>query len=175
MNLNVLEDWIYLYYLNLRAGHKYVELFLRTEFICIIWTGRQIRLLVFCSWGLNLFVLFERIGGIVYSPKGSWGLNLFVLFELIRRDWIYPDVLEDWIYLYYLNNSFFSTDGFNVLEDWIYLYYLNQVSGVIKQFRFLRTEFICIIWTQKGSWWHRERFLRTEFICIIWTVKCLKN
>ena len=34
----VLKDWIYLYYLNGLAFIKGMLLFLRIEFICIIWT-----------------------------------------------------------------------------------------------------------------------------------------
>ena len=34
-----------------------------------------------CSWGLSLFVLFERIYGALGGDYSSWGLSLFVLFE----------------------------------------------------------------------------------------------
>ena len=33
------------------------------------------------SWGLSLFVLFERSAWRNGSDDGSWGLSLFVLFE----------------------------------------------------------------------------------------------
>ena len=124
--------------------------FLRIEFICIIWTDWYPLLISSCSWGLNLFVLFERSEYIVHAWIGSWGLNLFVLFERIRsgvgklavlEDWIYLYylnplafvglqglVLEDWIYLYYLNSSIVASLSMPVLEDWIYLYYLNRRS-----------------------------------------------
>ena len=102
----VLEDWIYLYYLNHIEYRFMVLQFLRTEFICIIWT-------------VNVFLI---------NGLGSWGLNLFVLFE---RSQILHGVL-------------------NVLEDWIYLYYLNSDFTWVYDILFLRTEFICIIWTLNG-------------------------
>ena len=99
--------------------------FLRIEFICIIWTIRILKLIKERSWGLNLFVLFER-------EEKSHAQRL---------------VLEDWIYLYYLN-------GDNSGTDWE---------------TFLRIEFICIIWTVGAIYTRRRLFLRIEFICIIWT------
>ena len=83
--------------------------------------------------------------------SSSWGLNLFVLFEPTPLHVIYPTVLEDWIYLYYLNSLFCCSSWYFVLEDWIYLYYLNatRIGRVIAQF--LRIEFICIIWTYKDK------------------------
>ena len=42
-----------------RACHG-SELFLRTKFICIIWTGVCWMNNIIGSWGLSLFVLFER-------------------------------------------------------------------------------------------------------------------
>ena len=99
----VLEDWIYLYYLNEQNSHSPSRVFLRIEYICIIWTQDLLNNTSLGSWGLNLFVLFEQVH----------------LFCLIR-----------W-----------------VLEDWIYLYYLNLYTKRRGRTRFLRIEFICIIWT----------------------------
>ena len=142
----VLEDWIYLYYLNTKLmGMKDIK-FLRIEFICIIWTVRFFLISGLGSWGLNLFVLFERrrtLGTRIRSSWGlnlfvlfehtkreiekkvrSWGLNLFVLFELWQQMEVSLRVLEDWIYLYYLNSAYVKMTQTLVLEDWIYLYYL---------------------------------------------------
>ena len=102
-----------------------------------------------CSWGLNLFVLFERVWNWVWRSSSSWGLNLFVLFEL------------DWLF----------SVGTAVLEDWIYLYYLNANIPVRVCWVFLRIEFICIIWTVCFSILVFFQFLRIEFICIIWTLQ----
>ena len=133
--------------------------FLRIEFICIIWTTQCKDLERMSSWGLNLFVLFEH---------HSW--LLFQCFVL--EDWIYlyylnssnlynptDAVLEDWIYLYYLNEFQIKDTLGRVLEDWIYLYYLNEKELSKSGGRFLRIEFICIIWTDLrkyfvtwGSW-----------------------
>ena len=55
------------------------------------------------SWGLNLFVLFEQQHVSVKWLHSSWGLNLFVLFEPELDNLKAENVLEDWIYLYYLN------------------------------------------------------------------------
>ena len=77
----VLEDWIYLYYLNGFKQSYRENQFLRIEFICIIWTQDSLLILTKGSWGLNLFVLFEQSGQRAMSFIGSWGLNLFVLFE----------------------------------------------------------------------------------------------
>ena len=57
--------------------------FLRTMFICIIWTSAPSACQSACSWGLCLFVLFEPSSGRDYSTMRSWGLCLFVLFELL--------------------------------------------------------------------------------------------
>ena len=59
LKLVVLEDWIYLYYLNIVLAPHGIHLFLRIEFICIIWTPTHKLLYSLRSWGLNLFVLFE--------------------------------------------------------------------------------------------------------------------
>ena len=120
---------------------------MRIEFICIIWTTAIIHNTYDCSWGLNLFVLFELMG-------------IHILMMCVLEDWIYLyylngifpylnffAVLEDWIYLYYLNINFITVKICNVLEDWIYLYYLNELNQLCTKFRFLRIEFICIIWT----------------------------
>ena len=77
----VLEDWIYLYYLNSDIQVSFKPLFLRIEFICIIWTCITFLFNDTCSWGLNLFVLFEQMELFRIQKFGSWGLNLFVLFE----------------------------------------------------------------------------------------------
>ena len=171
----VLEDWIYLYYLNNSTLLLEKEKFLRIEFICIIWTCNAftgsdvgswgLNLFVLfehlktwlfrlnCSWGLNLFVLFERIEKVCFMLHGSWGLNLFVLFELQDCGKAECDVLEDWIYLYYLNHR-----NINFFRWW-----------------FLRIEFICIIWTCYALYIVTNRFLRIEFICIIWTCECINS
>ena len=100
--------------------------FLRTEFICIIWTwqywwkykGQFLRTEFICIiWTSYLFPCVTI---------GSWGLNLFVLFELFGIESFLRLVLEDWIYLYYLNIETFNKAWEEVLEDWIYLYYLNR-------------------------------------------------
>ena len=166
----VLEDWIYLYYLNESFCRPHICMFLRIEFICIIWTLRRLKQLIarflrieficiiwtkairciplckflrieficiiwtcftwtppsICSWGLNLFVLFEQVNAQKNLAKSSWGLNLFVLFELVKEAIDELKVLEDWIYLYYLNQKHLWHWPFPVLEDWIYLYYLNK-------------------------------------------------
>ena len=127
------------------------------------------------SWGLNLFVLFELNIKENKITVGSWGLNLFVLFEQYWSVVFHWNVLEDWIYLYYLNGNYIFITWLLVLEDWIYLYYLNWWFRKEYRRKFLRIEFICIIWTYglylKGS----ELFLRIEFICIIWTFLVIKN
>ena len=136
-----------MYYLNGDNHTIDVIVFLRIEFICIIWTLDGGYEKAEGSWGLNLFVLFERSITEHEKREGSWGLNLFVLFELalnfyrlilVLEDWIYlyylncshrlfvsHRVLEDWIYLYYLNVNYHAWQNLGVLEDWIYLYYLN--------------------------------------------------
>ena len=165
--------------------------FLRTEFICIIWTELGWKDEEECSWGLNLFVLFEQICNFILVKIRSWGLNLFVLFErqtvrkiilTVLEDWIYlyylnqwmclyrpRIVLEDWIYLYYLNNVFNVFDSHPVLEDWIYLYYLN-IKGIKFACSLVLEDWIYLYylnhWWDVGSVWS---FLRIEFICIIWT------
>ena len=144
----VLEDWIYLYYLNI----QFIEVLRRL-----------------CSWGLNLFVLFELFGGLRIMAHRSWGLNLFVLFEHNHSYIRLSRVLEDWIYLYYLNGKPLAWSKDNVLEDWIYLYYLNIPCFCFSNNVFLRIEFICIIWTWTDERRKRKAFLRIEFICIIWT------
>ena len=73
--LLVLEDWIYLYYLNHLRGWRNGSLFLRIEFICIIWTMNMLNVLKQSSWGLNLFVLFEHIDLCVLDVLRSWGLD----------------------------------------------------------------------------------------------------
>ena len=57
------------------------ELFLRTKFICIIWTNTTTVTLEVSSWGLSLFVLFEQGAEGDVTVPSSWGLSLFVLFE----------------------------------------------------------------------------------------------
>ena len=59
-------------------------MFLRTKFICIIWTDQKEIYNSLCSWGLSLFVLFERTGCWKGEWTSSWGLSLFVLFELSK-------------------------------------------------------------------------------------------
>ena len=59
------------------------------------------------------------------NDAGSWGLNLFVLFEHMDS----------------------AIESALVLEDWIYLYYLNLQPDYSHSNQFLRIEFICIIWT----------------------------
>ena len=147
----VLEDWIYLYYLNKTFLVWWDRSFLRIEFICIIWTLYEKGLNSWSSWGLNLFVLFERIRSHSPTPNCSWGLNLFVLFELSDGVHERNSVLEDWIYLYYLNFRFNLCIPTCVLENWIYLYYLNSCVWCRKRGAFLRIEFICIIWTMTAD------------------------
>ena len=121
---DVLEDWIYLYYLNEGNFRDESYLFLRIEFICIIWT---------CLWHKWFHTKFLRIEFIciIWTPVRpffpficSWGLNLFVLFEQFES----------------------VANQYGVLEDWIYLYYLNKEYGLTEINEFLRIEFICIIW-----------------------------
>ena len=101
-------------------------LFLRTKFICIIWTMRYNPAKCSGSWGLSLFVLFELTTNNENYFASSWGLSLFVLFEPIK--------LKD--------NNVVCSWGLSLfvlfeLPDW-----QSQPS-----IRFLRTKFICIIWT----------------------------
>ena len=56
-------------------------MFLRTKFICIIWTLNLKITRTSGSWGLSLFVLFEPFTSGKPAKLGSWGLSLFVLFE----------------------------------------------------------------------------------------------
>ena len=143
-------EFICIIWTNLYAYHLYIR-FLRIEFICIIWTKKE-----YCL-----------------SHDRSWGLNLFVLFEHGSITPLEAIVLEDWIYLYYLNFIIISFCNHLVLEDWIYLYYLNLKSSVAFDKAFLRIEFICIIWTFHCYFDNFSLFLRIEFICIIWTFCCL--
>ena len=73
-----------MYYLNLEKCGDNRQLFLRIEFICIIWTAFYVIYIILCSWGLNLFVLFEPMAKRKTINISSWGLNLFVLFELLN-------------------------------------------------------------------------------------------
>ena len=121
----VLEDWIYLYYLNNGCIISIWALFLRIEFICIIWT-------VWTSYSQRSKFLRIEFICIIWTQSThlqcmmrSWGLNLFVLFELVSN----------------------SYGVLSVLEDWIYLYYLNPIIFLVFLSLFLRIEFICIIWT----------------------------
>ena len=122
-------------------------LFLRIEFICIIWTLLIFTVCIHCSWGLNLFVLFELALVVKCFTAGSWGLNLFVLFELLRFLSCFPP--SSWglnlFVLFERGTVTFSNE--QVLEDWIYLYYLNVETLKLQNILFLRIEFICIIWT----------------------------
>ena len=70
-------------------------MFLRTKFICIIWTMAIIRNTYASSWGLSLFVLFEQDIHIHSVTNSSWGLSLFVLFEHVLPIPRPPMVLED--------------------------------------------------------------------------------
>ena len=105
--------------------------FLRIEFICIIWTADNkvseystfLRIEFICIiWTLSFWLR---------TKWGSWGLNLFVLFEPSCNTQWQVKVLEDWIYLYYLNHSWNLKNLLRVLEDWIYLYYLNSLAVVV--------------------------------------------
>ena len=130
---------------------------MRIEFICIIWTDVMSADENVSSWGLNLFVLFEPFE---------------VEFDEVPvlEDWIYlyylnkttqpptqTIVLEDWIYLYYLNEKRIKWFRHWVLEDWIYLYYLNTFIDQQTNTKFLRIEFICIIWTRDGCVYYNNR------------------
>ena len=114
-----------MYYLNVLGISTFLFEFLRIEFICIIWT----------------------VVSSITGCDSSWGLNLFVLFELATTYQSHYTVLEDWIYLYYLNSMMILKNVKRVLEDWIYLYYLNGYYWGYCMRLFLRIEFICIIWT----------------------------
>ena len=92
-----------MYYLNKYEEYVKEKQFLRTKFICIIWTNTTHCVNLVCSWGLSLFVLFEPFFNIIIKCIGSWGLSLFGLFERPRPSTTRNKVLEDWIYLYYLN------------------------------------------------------------------------
>ena len=149
----VLEDWIYLYYLNLDTCHHIGNMFLRTEFICIIWTIFTILFSHVMFLRTEFICIIWTTNTYQFSLYSSWGLNLFVLFELHYDERLQIIVLEDWIYLYYLNRNGNITGRLQVLEDWIYLYYLNQSTLESVDNMFLRTEFICIIWTCYGIRW----------------------
>ena len=71
------------------------DAFLRTKFICIIWTFEPKEERVHGSWGLSLFVLFERSFRKSHRRKRSWGLSLFVLFEQVNENILTQAVLED--------------------------------------------------------------------------------
>ena len=92
-----------MYYLNKDDLTRKQLAFLRTKFICIIWTYSDKPKTGCCSWGLSLFVLFEQKKERIISKTRSWGLSLFVLFELTEKKHSNTTVLEGWIYLYYLN------------------------------------------------------------------------
>ena len=127
------------------------------------------------SWGLNLFVLFELQIQPVYSYVRSWELNLFVLFELLSK--LLDQYASSWgLNLFVLfEPSIRAIKRVLVLEDWIYLYYLNRYSDAKSGYEFLRIEFICIIWTKRCKRARWILFLRIEFICIIWTMTNTEN
>ena len=124
-----------MYYLNKGGIATGVSVFLRIEFICIIWTDQELQLQYHRSWGLNLFVLFEH--------------NSFITLCMI--------VLEDWIYLYYLNCVMCSAcrTSFLRIEFICIIWTRSQVAS--HQGWFLRIEFICIIWTNDSSLWGLNR------------------
>ena len=70
-------------------------MFLRTKFICIIWTENGEKTEQLSSWGLSLFVLFEHHILAVITSDCSWGLSLFVLFERWQQGFEQYCVLED--------------------------------------------------------------------------------
>ena len=70
-------------------------MFLRTKFICIIWTLQKYDDETESSWGLSLFVLFEPREFAPNVAQGSWGLSLFVLFERQNVKALLTSVLED--------------------------------------------------------------------------------
>ena len=84
-----------MYYLNSKKAYIYNIEFLRTKFICIIWTLVSLFILYSCSWGLSLFVLFEHVVDENNYKQGSWGLSLFVLFEPKKKKKMKKEVLED--------------------------------------------------------------------------------
>ena len=171
VSMMVLEDWIYLYYLNLLNSFIKSSSFLRIEFICIIWTPLPSNLYRLMFLRIEFIcIIWTKMWNCFINLLCSWGLNLFVLFEHFHIIIQHTIVLEDWIYLYYLNDGFPDMAEDMVLEDWIYLYYLNQSCRQLYWLPFLRIEFICIIWTIDGGEWHHCGFLRIEFICIIWTI-----
>ena len=104
------------------------------------------------SWGLNLFVLFERRMSKSLYSLGSWGLNLFVLFELFSLTTSIAS--SSWGLNLFVLFELFHVSVFLiiVLEDWIYLYYLNNAYYFISSSSFLRIEFICIIWTSIANY-----------------------
>ena len=71
-----------MYYLNTQKDVVNAIVFLRTKFICIIWTSEGWQRIKASSWGLSLFVLFEQQKELNWYDPSSWGLSLFVLFEL---------------------------------------------------------------------------------------------
>ena len=83
-----------MYYLNFAESHFQLYVFLRTKFICIIWTFERFARLKMCSWGLSLFVLFERHICNIYLVHCSWGLSLFVLFEQCFSHFI--NIVSSW-------------------------------------------------------------------------------
>ena len=143
----VLEDWIYLYYLNINWKFSYRTRFLRIEFICIIWTYYNKCTVFIWLLRIEFICIIWTFTEKKLDQLSSWGLNLFVLFEPTEAEIPKDKVLEDWIYLYYLN------------INWKFSY----------RTRFLRIEFICIIWTYYNKCTVFIWLLRIEFICIIWT------
>ena len=86
--------------------------FLRTKFICIIWTDWRIRRYCKSSWGLSLFVLFERLRPFIVGVSGSWGLSLFVLFE--HTSWYKSNCVCSWgLSLFVLFERYFFNRKWN--------------------------------------------------------------
>ena len=132
---------------TVKHANKNINMFLRIEFICIIWTINELKIDVYKFLRIEFICIIWTDTESAKELARSWGLNLFVLFEL-------QCLIESYTH---------------VLEDWIYLYYLNRLNLCGLHLMFLRIEFICIIWTLKSFWKNEHPFLRIEFICIIWT------
>ena len=105
-----------MYYLNKIWCWCSLDMFLRTKFICIIWTD-QTALLMQSSFLRTKFICIiwtEQLCGLCWYS--SWGLSLFVLFELTEKKHSNTTVLEGWIYLYYLNFQLWrSINWFNFM------------------------------------------------------------
>ena len=69
--------------------------FLRTKFICIIWTCSTIGLEVCMFLRTKFICIIWTSSEELEMNNSSWGLSLFVLFELSLSIWGLNMVLED--------------------------------------------------------------------------------